>query len=437
MPNPKSFVEEALRTIDSSKFLHRTDGGDVSQGTYWWLAPASLTLGGLTVTFMAYHVVKLIFYKGRSRMGVDTRPNLTVGVFRNKRICTVDAVLQFLFPLILPVGELCLDESGKAPSTETLARIRAKANTVSAMTYNTTIEALDYEKETVALRNCTVLLHTRKVDEDTHIPTAQKPPLVVWAHGGGLTIGSAVDATLADFMKLVARNLHGPQGRGGEMPAWASVEYRMAPEHKFPAAIDDFVDAVLHFHEENALSDSYSSIHLAGTSAGAYLLFTALERLSRCHPNISISSVFAQEPMMPLTGDYPSEFVNAYTRTCLPRWIKWAWGSFAPGGEDVYCGMTESSWWSGYAAESRPPRFIVTLAKGDPMFGAAHALVDAMEAAEGMKLDVFVAESSHACSVLDYSVHEKMVEKLVDNLYNPTENSEERASDESFDEDSD
>src|SRR5262245_509198 len=53
-------------------------------------------------------------------------------------------------------------------------------------------------------------------------------PAIAYYHGGGHVIGSL------DTHDLVARNLcHGAEA------VVVSVDYRMGPEHKFPAAVDD------------------------------------------------------------------------------------------------------------------------------------------------------------------------------------------------------
>src|SRR5947209_16479929 len=60
-------------------------------------------------------------------------------------------------------------------------------------------------------------------------PRAAAPvPAIVYYHGGGHVIGSL------DTHDFVARNLC--SGVGALV---GSVDYRMGPEHKFPAAVDD------------------------------------------------------------------------------------------------------------------------------------------------------------------------------------------------------
>src|SRR6266550_9406109 len=69
-------------------------------------------------------------------------------------------------------------------------------------------------------------------------PQASAPrPAIVYYHGGGHVIGSL------DTHDFVARNLC-----AGTEAVVASVDYRMGPEHKFPAAVDDSFAAVQWVH---------------------------------------------------------------------------------------------------------------------------------------------------------------------------------------------
>jgi acetyl esterase/lipase len=56
---------------------------------------------------------------------------------------------------------------------------------------------------------------------------------VLWIHGGGLVMGDAVLDD--DFCRRVAKELN---------VTVAAVNYRVAPEHRFPAALDDCFDAL-------------------------------------------------------------------------------------------------------------------------------------------------------------------------------------------------
>src|SRR3977135_880079 len=71
-------------------------------------------------------------------------------------------------------------------------------------------------------------------------PNAAGPvPAIAYYHGGGHVIGSL------DTHDLIARNLC-----AGAAALVASVDYRMGPEHRFPAAVEDSFAALqwLHAH---------------------------------------------------------------------------------------------------------------------------------------------------------------------------------------------
>jgi acetyl esterase len=90
-------------------------------------------------------------------------------------------------------------------------------------------------------------------------------PAIVYFHGGGHVIGSL------DTHDFVARNLCA--GTGAMV---ASVDYRMGPEHKFPAAVDDCFAALQWVHANAAsLGADSDRIGAHGDSAGGNLAAVA------------------------------------------------------------------------------------------------------------------------------------------------------------------
>src|ERR1017187_9328601 len=87
-------------------------------------------------------------------------------------------------------------------------------------------------------------------------------------HGGGFYLGSAVrrdtrNALLADALGL----------------AVVSVDYRLAPEHPWPAAPDDSETAALWLAEQATALLGTDRLMIGGASAGATLAMTTLLRL--------------------------------------------------------------------------------------------------------------------------------------------------------------
>ena len=88
-----------------------------------------------------------------------------------------------------------------------------------------------------------------------------KRPLIVFYHGGGWVVGNI--ETHDDVTRYLAK------AAGGTV---VSVDYRLAPENPFPAAVDDAY-AALQWVSENAesLGGDPSRITVAGDSAGGNL----------------------------------------------------------------------------------------------------------------------------------------------------------------------
>jgi acetyl esterase len=94
---------------------------------------------------------------------------------------------------------------------------------------------------------------------------AEKPPLLVYAHGGGFMQGSppSWDAMLRELVRQSG-------------VAALSVDYKLAPEHRFPAAFEEMVAMVrLAAREGAGLGVDPSRLAVGGDSAGANLALAA------------------------------------------------------------------------------------------------------------------------------------------------------------------
>jgi acetyl esterase len=106
-------------------------------------------------------------------------------------------------------------------------------------------------------------------------PSAAPSPLLVWFHGGGMVLGDAQDAGLGPLMTLLPSK-----------PIIASVQYRMAPEDRFPAGADDAIAAYEHLCQpavaEALGADVAGGASVAGYSAGG-LLAAVVQQACRYH----------------------------------------------------------------------------------------------------------------------------------------------------------
>lgn len=95
-------------------------------------------------------------------------------------------------------------------------------------------------------------------------------PAVVNFHGGGFTIGAATDD--ARFARVVLETCEA---------VFISVAYRLAPEHPFPAAVEDGADALLYvIRHANELRIDPMKLATSGFSAGGNIALTAPMRLA-------------------------------------------------------------------------------------------------------------------------------------------------------------
>ena len=127
---------------------------------------------------------------------------------------------------------------------------------------------------------------------------AERPagPVVVFFHGGGYVIG-CIDTHVA-MCAEISRQL--------DLPV-ISVEYRLAPEHPWPAAPDDAEAAVRWIAENGAqFGRAFTGIVLAGDSAGGNL--TLVTTLALRDRPAALPALFqmALYPAVDVRGSYPS-----------------------------------------------------------------------------------------------------------------------------------
>jgi acetyl esterase len=119
-------------------------------------------------------------------------------------------------------------------------------------------------------------------------PITPKPAVLVWFHGGGCTSG---DLEMADAPCRALAN------RAGVVVV--SVGYRPAPEHPFPAALDDATAAVRWVVAHAAeLGIDVRRLAVGGDSAGGNLAAVACQQLRAGGPVISFQLL-----VYPVTDD--------------------------------------------------------------------------------------------------------------------------------------
>lgn len=100
--------------------------------------------------------------------------------------------------------------------------------------------------------------------------TTQKLPVFIFYHGGGFVFMSAASALNHNFCAKIASQLH---------IVVASIEYRLAPEHRLPAAYEDALEALhcIKISQDIWLRQyaDLSNCFLVGSSAGGNIAYHA------------------------------------------------------------------------------------------------------------------------------------------------------------------
>jgi len=108
-------------------------------------------------------------------------------------------------------------------------------------------------------------VHEGGVRGEWIIPERSEQGVILYFHGGGyVACSAATDRPLTAALARLARR------------RVFSLDYRLAPEHRFPAAVDDAVDAYRWLLDTGVLP---SALALAGTSAGGGLALGTLLRI--------------------------------------------------------------------------------------------------------------------------------------------------------------
>ncbi|MCW6536470.1 alpha/beta hydrolase [Sphingomonas lycopersici] len=195
-------------------------------------------------------------------------------------------------------------------------------------------------------------------------PGEGRLPLVILFHGGGWVHGTL------DSHDRLARGI----ARDADC-AVLSVDYRLAPEHRFPAAIDDAV-AAARWARGNAAALGVDPAHYAitGDSAGGNLAAAVAQILAGAADAPAHQLLFY--PV--LDGRCASASFAVETPGFLsPSQMRWYWDQYAPG--DARLDHRASPALAPVAASLAPATIVVT--GNDPLHDEGVAYAEALKAA--------------------------------------------------------
>jgi acetyl esterase len=192
-------------------------------------------------------------------------------------------------------------------------------------------------------------------------------PVLVYFHGGGFTIGDldTHDVPCREFANLARC-------------AVVSVDYRLAPEHKFPAAFDDAVAATnwVHGHAD-ALGVDAERLAVGGDSAGGNLAAgVAIALRDTRGPRIAMQTLIY--PATDMVADMPSHLTFAEGYMLTRDAILWFKDNYLRGPGD------ERDWRASPLRAGDlaglPPAYVIT-AGFDPLLDEGRAYADRLRAA--------------------------------------------------------
>ena len=211
-------------------------------------------------------------------------------------------------PELLP-GLAFSEEHPPPVSLAELAEFRAGAQAPAAAVVDPGVQVRDYAPNGLALRVFT--------------PAGIGPhPAIYWLHGGGMIAGG-VELDTAYCSALSART-------GAVVVA---VDYRLAPEHPFPAPLEDALTGLEWLFDSAAnLGVDPQRVAVAGSSAGGGLA-AGLALLNRDCAGLPLAFLYLMYPMLDPTHSSGSarEFAG------IPTWNRehseFAWGCYLGGAD--------------------------------------------------------------------------------------------------------
>ena len=199
-----------------------------------------------------------------------------------------------------------------------------------------------------------------------YIPAHGDPmPLLVYFHGGGWVQGDLDGSDLP--LRKIANHA---------CCVVVSVDYRLAPEHRFPAAIDDCFAATEWAAEHAAdLGADPTRIAVGGASAGGNLA-AAVALLARERGGPALTHQALIYPVTNHAFDTPSYESNADGYSLTKRSMQWYW--------DHYLGRDGGDWRASPAQakdlSGLPPALVVT-AEFDPLCDEGEAYAERLRQA--------------------------------------------------------
>jgi len=188
------------------------------------------------------------------------------------------------------------------------ARIRGGSVSVASVPFQDVVETRDVAVSSEPM-----------IGARLYRPASGTLPLLLFFHGGGWVVGSVA---LSDTYCRALANASGC--------AVLSVEYRLAPEHRYPAAAQDAYTAtewaVAHASE---LGIDPRRVAVGGSSAGGNLA-AVVTLMARERGGPALRAQWLQVPVLDHDFTRPSYVRNATGMGLTRKGMEWFWDMYAP-----------------------------------------------------------------------------------------------------------
>ncbi|SHG25131.1 alpha/beta hydrolase [Geodermatophilus nigrescens] len=190
-------------------------------------------------------------------------------------------------------------------------------------------------------------------------------PTVVFLHGGGWVIGDL--DTHDNMARNVCRHARA---------VVVAVDYRLAPEHPFPAAAEDAVASARWVAQHLDEFGGDDRLAVAGDSAGGNLAAVVAQTLR--DDGTPLLGQFLIYPAVDAEGDYPSRVENAKGYFLEKDTMDWFYGHYRGAWEDARDARMSPLH---HADLSGLPPAVVVTAEYDPLRDEGEAYGEALQAA--------------------------------------------------------
>lgn len=161
------------------------------------------------------------------------------------------------------------------------------------------------------------LYYPDDVSLETTTPSSPKPALINW-HGSGFVFPSlSLDH---EYCSRIAQ-------KAGIFVL--DADYRKAPEHPYPAPVEDVEDVFAWVGEQSAAIDA-SRLAVSGFSAGGVLAFVAASVLRSSYPRLNIRAALGVYPGTDLATDPQTRIIPEPVQPIPPKVLDIFFDSYAP-----------------------------------------------------------------------------------------------------------